>query len=87
MNGSQTFLQLTRDTLEEHRQIHFYLDQISQSLENLRSGPTDVEPLRRLAAQLPEEAKVDVELETGGAYWFLVVRRPGNLEADAATPE
>jgi len=52
MSGSQTFQELNQDTLEEHRQIHFYLDQISQSLEKLRSGPTDVEPLRRLAAQL-----------------------------------
>ena len=47
---------------------------------------TDAE-MRRLAAQLPEEAEVDVELETGGAYWFLVVRRPGSPGDDAATTE
>lgn len=52
MSGSQTFEQLTRDTIEEHKQIHFYLDQVSQALDNLGEGLTDVEPLRRLAAQL-----------------------------------
>ena len=41
--------------------------------------------MRRLAAELPTEAAVDVELEPGGAYWFLVVRRPGcpGTETDA----
>jgi hypothetical protein len=38
--------------LEEHRQVHFYLDQISHSLSRLEHGVTDVEPMRRLAAQL-----------------------------------
>lgn len=52
MSGSQTFQQVTRETLEEHRQIHFYLDQISRTLDALHHGATDVEPMRRLAAQI-----------------------------------
>jgi hypothetical protein len=52
MSGSQTFQSITRETLEEHRQIHFYLDQISRTLEGMRAGLSDVEPMRRLAAQI-----------------------------------
>ena len=52
MNGSQTFQGLSREALEQHRQIHFYLDRIEQSLVHLRKGLTDVEPMRRLAAEM-----------------------------------
>jgi len=52
MSGSQTFQRISRETVEEHRQIHFYLDQITVTLEGLRQGLTDVEPMRRLAAQI-----------------------------------
>ena len=52
MNGSPTFQSITRETLEEHRQIHFYLDQISRTLEGMRTGLSTVEPMRRLAAQI-----------------------------------
>jgi len=52
MSGSQTFQRITRATLEEHRQIHFYLDQICQTLDQFKQGVTDTEPMRRLAAQL-----------------------------------
>ena len=52
MSGSQTFQHITEDTLEEHRQVHFYLDQIGHTLEGLKTGLSDVEPIRRLAAQL-----------------------------------
>jgi hypothetical protein len=51
MEGSRIYENLTEQTLEEHRQIHFYLDQIETALRSL-DGATDVEPLRRLAAQL-----------------------------------
>ena len=51
MSGSQTFQQVTKETLEEHRQIHFYLDQISRTLEALEQS-RDTEPMRRLAAQI-----------------------------------
>ncbi len=52
MGGSQVFHGLSREALEQHRQIHFYLDRIEQSLVHLREGLTDVEPMRRLAAEL-----------------------------------
>lgn len=52
MSGPQTFQRLTREALEEHRQIHFFLDQIAQALDRLKVGVADVEPMRRLAAQL-----------------------------------
>ncbi len=50
--GSQTFQGLTREALEDHRQIHFYLDQMAQSLAGLTEGLCDVEPMRRLAAEV-----------------------------------
>jgi hypothetical protein len=52
MSGSQTFQRLTPETLDQHHQIYFYLDQVAQSLAGLRDGISDVEPMRRLAAQL-----------------------------------
>lgn len=50
--SSQIFQKITQETLEDHRQIHFYLDQIAITLASLREGLSDVEPMRRLAAQL-----------------------------------
>jgi len=38
----------------------------------------------RLAASLPSDARVDVEVEPGNAYWFLTVRRPGGAAPDEA---
>ncbi len=52
MSGPQTSQRLTSRMLDEHRQIHFYLDQIAESLEGLKEGLSDAEPMRRLAAQL-----------------------------------
>lgn len=57
MNDSQTFEPLTKDSLDEHRQIHFYLDQIQATLESLETAPVDAEPLRRLAAQVQSLAE------------------------------
>jgi len=51
MSGSQTFQHITRQTIDEHRQIHFYLDQVSRTLKSIESG-AEAEPLRRLAAQI-----------------------------------
>jgi len=52
MTGIQTLEQRSQDILEEHRQIHFYLDQVEATLEELRDGTPDEEPMRRLAAQI-----------------------------------
>jgi len=52
MSGSQTFEHITQEIIEEHRQINFFLDQISVTLRALEQGVSDVEPMRRLAAQI-----------------------------------
>lgn len=52
MGGSQTFQTLSHEALDEHRQIHFYLDRIAQSLDRLKDGLSEVEPMRRLAAEI-----------------------------------
>ena len=43
MTEFQTLEQKTQSTLEEHRQIHFYLDQVEVTLNELRSGLSDSE--------------------------------------------
>lgn len=52
MSGQQTFQRITEATIEEHRQINFYLDQISVTLDAMPVTGADVEPMRRLAAQI-----------------------------------
>jgi hemerythrin-like domain-containing protein len=52
MSEQQTFQKITQATIEEHKQIDFYLDQVSVTLDSLREEDTDVEPMRRLAAQI-----------------------------------
>ena len=52
MTGFQTLEQRTQSILEDHRQIHFYLDQVEVTLNELRGGLSDKEPMRRLAAQI-----------------------------------
>ena len=69
---SPTSQQLAQEALEEHQQIHFYLDQISNTLEGLRIEPSDVEPMRRLAAQiegLKERLKEHHQLEECGGLF------------------
>lgn len=48
----QTLEQRTQNTLEEHHQIYFYLDQVEVTLDGLRDGLSDNEPMHRLAAQI-----------------------------------
>ena len=52
MSGTPSFQQLAQDALDEHHQVHFYLDQLSQTLTSLEDGISDIEPMRRLAAQI-----------------------------------
>jgi len=42
MSGSQTFQRLTQETIEEHHQIHFFLDQVAQTLKSFSHGSADV---------------------------------------------
>lgn len=55
--SAQIYERLHRQILEEHRQIHFYLDQVLRSLETLDADLESVEPMRRLAAQLESLAE------------------------------
>jgi hemerythrin-like domain-containing protein len=50
MSGSPAFQQLTVQTLEEHRQVHFYLDQLMRTLEEADAGAP--EATARLSAEL-----------------------------------
>lgn len=52
MTGPQTFQRLSRRAVEEHQQIDFFLKQLLSSLHALDADSSDVEPLRRLAAQI-----------------------------------
>ena len=52
MSVPPTTHQIAQEALEEHRQIHFYLDQLTATLAGMRQGLSDVEPMRRLAAQI-----------------------------------
>ena len=52
MSSSPTYQRLTAEALEQHEQIHFFLDQILVSLSQLSDDLSETEPMRRLAAQL-----------------------------------
>jgi hypothetical protein len=52
MSEQQTFQKISQETIEGHREIHFYLDQISATLDGIVEDAGDVEPMRRLAAQI-----------------------------------
>ncbi len=80
MTGFQTLEQKTEHTLEEHRQIHFYLDQVEVTLDELRDGLPDGEPMRRLAAQIEglKERLVDhhESEERGGLFQAILEIMP-----------
>jgi hemerythrin len=89
MSGHQTFQRLTRQALEEHRQIHFYLDQVAQTLDRLR-GLADAEPMRRLAAQVEGLRERLVEHhqleERGGLFQAILDALPARrVEIDRLT--
>jgi hemerythrin-like domain-containing protein len=90
MGESQTFEGLTQDSIEEHKQIHFYLDQMSRTLESLKQGLRDVEPMRRLAAEvqgLKERLKEHHDKEeTGGLFEAVLAVLPAQrVEIDRLT--
>jgi hypothetical protein len=51
MTGSPAYQHLSSEALEEHRQVHFYVDQLLRTLADLE-GPDQDEGMRRLAAEL-----------------------------------
>lgn len=88
--GSQTFEGLTREALEDHRQIHFYFDQIAHSLTALKQRPADVEPMRRLAAELEglkeRLAEHHLSEEDGGLFEAILDILPARrVEVDRLT--
>lgn len=52
MTGSQTFPGLTRQILDEHQQIHFFLQQLARSMQGLEPAGADPEVMRRMSAQI-----------------------------------
>lgn len=49
---TQTVPKLTRQALEEHQQLSFYLDQLERSLATLDDAAADVETMRRMSARV-----------------------------------
>ena len=80
MSEQQTFQRITEETIEDHRQIDFYLDQIDQALDGLRGEGSSVEPMRRLAAQIEglkeRLAEHHQAEETGGLFQALLDALP-----------
>lgn len=52
MNGSQTFPKLSAEALEEHRQIHFHVNQLTKALEALASSDVDADVFADVAARI-----------------------------------
>lgn len=87
MTGSPTYQHLTLEALEEHRQVHFYLDQLMRMLAEVDRGVSSPdstgdpsidpapEPMRRLAAELGsliERLTEHFEAEESGLYHGVV---------------
>ena len=49
---TQTVPKLTRQSLDEHQQINFYLDQLERSFASLDDPAADVETIRRISARV-----------------------------------
>jgi hypothetical protein len=52
MTGSRTSTPLEQESLEKHRQVHFYLERLERSLEELDPDSSDPEQLSRLVAEI-----------------------------------
>lgn len=79
--GSQTYQRLSQQSLEEHQQIHFYLDQLTRAMQGLGAEVPDVEPIRRLAAQIESlRERIDEHFqheEHGGLFQAVLDVLPG----------
>jgi len=82
MSESGTFERLTEKSLEEHGQIRFFLDQLRKALRDIVPERPDIEPMRRLAAEvegLIERLSEHFEREEeGGLFRALVDADQGN---------
>jgi hypothetical protein len=82
MSDSGISSRLTGRWLEEHRQIHVFLDQMEKALREIGPGPADREPMKRVAAELEgliEKLQEHFEREEEGGLFRALV------EADEAT--
>lgn len=52
MNGTPTFDRISEATLERHRLIHFFLERLERTVEQLDETGADGEPLSRLPAMI-----------------------------------
>lgn len=72
MGESSIFEGLSQRTLDEHQRIHFYIERLSRALRSLPTEGTDVEPLRRLGAEIESLIeRLDEHFsgeESGGLY-------------------
>ena len=75
MNDSRTFERLTEQSLEEHGQIHFFLNQLRKALGEIVPGRSGLEPVSRVAAELEgliERLREHFEREEDGLFNALV---------------
>ena len=75
MNEPGTFERLTENSLEEHAQIHFFLEQLRKALADVVPGPSGLEPMRRVAAELEglvDRLKEHFQREEEGLFRALV---------------
>jgi hypothetical protein len=79
MSGSPAFQHLTVQNLEEHRQVHFYLDRLTQMLAEVEAGSP--EAAARLSAELGSLIERLTEHfageEQGGLYHGVMDLLPG----------
>jgi hemerythrin-like domain-containing protein len=79
MSEPRTFERLTEQSLEEHGQIHFFLEQLRKALGDVVPGQADVEPMRRVAAELEglaERLREHFQREEEGLFHALVDADP-----------
>ena len=75
MSEPRTFERLTEQSLEEHGQIHFFLEQLRKALGDVVPGQAGVEPMRRVAAELEglvERLREHFQREEEGLFHALV---------------
>lgn len=80
MSGPQTYETLSREALEQHQQIHFFLERIEASLHAIEEGGGDPEQIARFAAEvesfrdrIAEHHRHEVE---GGLFQAIVETLP-----------
>jgi hypothetical protein len=82
MNESPTFEGLTDEALEEHQQIHFYLDQVTQTLQRPAHDSASADSMARLAAQIEglKERLIEHQQleEQGGLFQAVVAALPAS---------